>query len=188
MTKQQKSYERQKKANNELSSTARNYFFQGIASFIFGIVILFTAEGSISYFLLNSTFILSWIFAIYFVFKSVITFFKLTYDEFCPKCGSVANKEIKDSEYINTTKKRKDGHDDLRYNKTGYTKNTYHYVCSKCSWTSMNHPLVNSRSIERKMKKDSEFRLSEDKELDKRLKKLKKDDPDFYDEIKDLVA
>ena len=137
---QQQSYKRQKKANDELSSTARNYFFLGIASFIFGIVILFTAEGSIPYFLLNSTFILSWIFAIYLVFKSVVTIFKLTYDEFCPKCGSVANKEIKDSTYINTTAKRKDGQDDLRYNKTGYTNNTYHYVCSKCSWSSMNNP------------------------------------------------
>ena len=50
------------------------------------------------------------------------------------------------------------------------------------------------RSIERKMKKDPEFRKAvtklrvDYKELDKRLKKAKRDNPDFYNDIKDLVA
>ena len=50
------------------------------------------------------------------------------------------------------------------------------------------------RSIEKRMEEDHKFKedvtkLREDyKELNNRLDKVKKDDPDFYDEIKDLVA
>ena len=50
------------------------------------------------------------------------------------------------------------------------------------------------RSIEKRMEEDPKFKedvnkLREDyKELNNRLDKVKKDDPDFYDEIKDLVA
>ena len=51
-----------------------------------------------------------------------------------------------------------------------------------------------NRSIEKKMKKDPVFNKAvtklrvEYKELKKKLNKLKKDDPKFYNDIKDLVA
>jgi len=51
-----------------------------------------------------------------------------------------------------------------------------------------------NRSIEKKMKKDPAFNKAvtnlriDYKELNKRLDKIKKDDPDFYNDIKDLVA
>ena len=61
-------------------------------------------------------------------------------NDFCPDCGSEVYQKVKSSQYINTTKKRKDGNDDLRYNKTGYTDYTYHYVCKNCDWENLNNP------------------------------------------------
>ena len=133
-------YRNQKKNNDKLKSKAKNYFFQGIISFIFGTIIIFTMEGSISYFLLNSIFILSFILAIYLIFKSVKTIFQLGYKDFCPKCNGEAEYKIIHSEYIDTTPKRKDGHHDLRYKETGYNKNTYNYVCIDCEWQSFTSP------------------------------------------------
>ena len=160
MSNQKKSYEKQElknqdikkyneeviKKHNDLNSRKLKIYFT--ATLFFGLSLITISSTSVFIiFVLVGTVCFFMFFQILFSFKPDK---KYNRNDFCPDCGSVVHRKIKDSKYINTTTKRKDGHDDLRFNKTGYTHNTYHYICTmhksngnsntKCTWSNIDNP------------------------------------------------